>query len=302
MRKVAVLFVFMFLMVVLIGLLMSQSLVVMQRIAHVSNTTGPIQVKSGDQQHYHALGEATHVAAGDTLSTGPTGTLMLNWIDGTRIKMGPNTILTVLKCQLNRSTQAQTSLFKLDAGQIWIRILKTLSQQSKFEVRTPTATAGVRGTIFSIKVTPEGDTQVSVYDGSVLVQTDQGSSIEVAPHRLAQLSGAETAGRLAEFSTDDYQQWEASLQDLGPYLQITRPRLDETFSGESVRVTGICEQGATLTINGKPITPRPNGQFSIHIPVPAAQQVFTVRAVATDVNGQTTTIIRPVQRLGAVAK
>ncbi len=302
MRKVAVLFVFMFIMAILIGLVMSQSLVVMQRIAHVSNTAGPIQVKSGDQQHYHALGEATHVAAGNTLSTGPTGTLMLNWIDGTRIKMGPNTILTVLKCQLNRSTKAQTSLFKLDIGQIWIQILKTLSQQSKFEVRTPTATAGVRGTIFSITVTPEGDTQVSVYAGSVLVQTDQGSSIEVTPHRLVRLSGAETAPQLAEFSTDDYQQWGATLHTLGPYLRLTRPRPDETFSGESVRVAGICEQGATLTINGKPITPRPNGRFSVHMPVPAAQQAFTVRAVATDVNGQTTTLIRPVQRLGGIAK
>ena len=297
MRKIAVLFVFVFIMVVLIGLLMSQSLMVTQRIAHVSHTVGPIQVKSGDQQHYRPLGEATHVAAGNTLATGPGGSLMLNWIDGTRVKMGPNTVLTVLKCQLNRSTEARTSVFKLDVGQIWIRILKALSQQSKFEVRTPTATAGVRGTIFSVKVTSDGDTQISVYDGSVSVRTGHDAPIELAPHRVALLGGLETAPRLAEFSTDDYQQWQASLENLGPYLQITSPGPQQTFSGESVSVSGICERGATLTINGKPITPRPEGRFAAQLSVPAAQQAFTVRAAASDENGRTTTVTRQLQRI-----
>lgn len=291
MRKIAVLFIFLFLLVVLIGVLITQSLVVMQRIAHISDVVGQAQVKARRQPDFRPLVETRHVMAGDTLSTGPEASLTLNWIDGTRIRMAPNTILTVLQCQLNKSTEARTSVFKLDVGQVWIRILKILSQQSKFEIRTPTATAGVRGTIFSVRVTPDGATQISVYEGVVSVQSDSGT-VEVTDQYIAHLEAPGASPQLQEFAPLDHQTWHDHLTDLGPYLQITQPGPEETISGDSVSVTGICEQEAILTINDQTVTPQPNGRFSLQLPVAADQQSFTVVTSATDSKGRVTTITR----------
>ncbi len=292
MRKMAVLFIFIFLLVIVTGVLITQSLVVMQRIAHLSDVVGRVQVKAGGQSEFGPLvGTTRHVMAGDTLSTGPKASLTLNWIDGTRMKMGPETVLTVLKCQLNKSTDARTSVFKLDTGQVWIRILKILTQQSKFEIRTPTATAGVRGTVFSVKVAPDGNTQISVYEGTVSVQTTSGS-VQVTEQRIARLGRSGSSPQLAQFSGPDHQAWQSHLSNLGPYLQITHPGADETISGDSVKVTGICEQGATLAVNEQTVIPRPKGRFSVQLPVSAEQPTFAIRAVATDANGQTTTLTR----------
>ena len=295
MRKIAVLFLLIFVILVVTGLLFTQSLAIMQRIAHVSNVVGLLQVKSRSQPDFQPLA-AEHVQAGDTLSTGPEASLALNWIDGTRIRVGPSTVITVLQCHLNRSTRAEASVFRLDAGQIWIRILKVLSQQSKFEIRTPTATAGVRGTIFSVKVTPDGSTQISVYEGHVSVETDSGL-VEVAEKRVALLGASEAPSQVLQFSPDDQQAWDNNLDALGPYLQITHPKPDETISSDSVAVTGICEQGATLTVNDQTVTPRPNGRFSVQLPVSPEQHTLTIRAVATDAKGQTTTVTRKLQRI-----
>ncbi len=291
MRKMAVVFILMFVILVLIAVLMTQSLVVMQRIAHVSNVEGRVQIQSRSAQQFQPLGDKEFVKTGDTLSTGPQSSLALNWIDGTRICVGPSTVLTVLQCQINKSTDAETSVFKLNTGQIWIRIIRVLSQQSKFEIRTPTATAGVRGTIFSVKVT-DGVTEISVYDGTVSVQSASGA-VEVTENKSLALMGG--APQVVQFSAADRQAWEGSLADLGPYLEIEQPRPQQAVSGDSVTVTGRCEQGAQLTINDQPVTLKPKGRFSLEIPVPSDQPTFTIQAVATAVRGRTTTVTRELQ-------
>ena len=296
MRKIGVLFIFIFAIAIIMGLLMSQSLVVMQRIAHVSNVAGWVQVKSRTDSDFKPLAGAEYVRAGDTLSTGAQASLALNWLDGTRIRVGPSTVITVLKCQLNKSTQTETSLFKLDVGQIWIRILKVLTQQSKFEIRTPTATAGVRGTIFSVQVTPDGNTEVSVYEGTVSVQSASGP-VEVAENSVALLGSSETVAQVLDLTPEDRRGWDNALDDLGPYLQITHPGPDETISSDSVSVSGICEQGATVTVNDQSVTPRLNGRFSIQLPLSPQQHALTIRAVATDAQGHTTTVTRELQRI-----
>lgn len=288
MRKMAVFFIFVFMIIVLVGAFLGQSLMVMQRIAHVSNVLGPVQVKARSQQEFRPLADARFVKAGDTLSTGPETSLALNWVDGTRIRVGPNTVMTVLQCHINKSTDAETSVFRLDLGQIWIRIIKVLSQQSKFEIRTPTATAGVRGTTFSVNVT-EGGTEVSVYDGTVSVQTRSGS-VDVGESKRLVLLGA--APQVVQFTPADRQTWDESIADLGPYLAIERPEPQETIRSGTVTVKGRCEQNAKLTINDRPVTPKPNGRFTVELPVSPQQPTFTVQAVATDVRGQSTTVTR----------
>lgn len=58
--------------------------------------------------------------------------------------------------------------------------VKKLGQKSSFQVRTPSAVAGVRGTKFGVSISPDGTATVSVTEGLVAVDpTAGGSSVSV---------------------------------------------------------------------------------------------------------------------------
>lgn len=85
----------------------------------------------------------------------------------------------------HESYKSQVTLrMRLLLGRIYIKILRpfapTLSPAIEFEVVTDAATVGVRGTLFSVCVSPSGITGVSVREGLVEVAA-QGKSIFLKP-------------------------------------------------------------------------------------------------------------------------
>ncbi len=296
MRKASFAIIIAFAFLVGLLLLMTQSIVVLQRVARVSEVSGTVSVIPKGEEDAHPLGERRLVQAGEQLSTGPVGECTLNWIDGTRIRMEPLSELTVQKCQVHRG--AEESAFRLDIGKIWIRVLRVLSQQDKFLINTPTATAGVRGTMFAVAVAADGSTEISVYEGQVTVAGDSGE-VKVAANETAQLRGSQAGPQVTPLSAQQQQSWQQQMQYLGPYLEITSPAAEAEFkfTGKTVIVEGRCERGANLTVNDQPVTQKPNGRFTVELAVPAYAKHFTVAAVATDRKGHTTTVRRHLVQL-----
>ncbi|MEC9488990.1 MAG: FecR family protein [Halanaerobium sp.] len=60
----------------------------------------------------------------------------------------------------------------LAAGQVWIKLIKEIFQGVYYEIETPSAVAGVRGTCFGVKVTPDYD-EFLVREGRIEVVTSQ---------------------------------------------------------------------------------------------------------------------------------
>jgi len=189
-------------------LLLTQSVSVLQRVARVSEVSGTVSITRKGDKHTVALGERRLVQAGDSLSTAPEGRCTLNWIDGTRIRIEPHSKLTVQKCQIYKS--AEQSAFRLDVGKVWIRVLRMLSQQDKFLINTPTATAGVRGTMFAVEVAADGSTEISVYEGQVTVASDSGE-VKVPANHIARLGGGQESPQVASFSAQEEQAWMAQI-------------------------------------------------------------------------------------------
>ena len=294
MRRAVLLIVAGFVILLVLGMTMGQFLSVGQRIAHVSRLAGPVTAKLPRAGDFRPLADGSNVLAGTTVQTGPAGTLTLNWIDGTRIRVGSNTIMTVLKCQINRTTQVETSLFKLDAGEILVRVRKLLSGQSKFEIQTPTATAGVRGTIFSVRVGSNGQTEVEVLEGQVMVDA-QGRSLDLAPGTKATATGQRA--EIGEVSPEDQAAWGKERAALGPYLEVSSlvpPGPGAAGPAASVEVTGRVEQGAKLTVNGKAVEVNEINRFRTEVTAPTGVERFEVTIVATDNRGYETKVVREV--------
>ena len=279
MRKAAVLLVSLATLMLIVGGVMTQSLLILQRVAAVDAVQGYVWIQPRGHEGFMPLADRPRVAAGDTLRTDARSQVDLRYVDGTRMRVGPNSRLTVLKDQINRRTEAETTMFKLDLGRVWVRILKVLSQKSKFDVITPTATAGVRGTIFAVEVTPEGKTLVSVKEGKVAVKTGQ-TEAQVAQGQMME-EGVPQAMAAAEKTA-----WAANESVALPHLEVRQPARAITVApGASIEVSGVAEPGATVTVDGKPQTLRLEKLFTAQVQAPSRAGTAEIVVEAKDRRG-----------------
>jgi len=100
----------------------------------------------------------------DVLKTDATGRMRIALDDGSLLSIGTDSQLRVV--QHNAKTQ-QTQL-ELGFGRLRSQVVKLTRLGSSFEVRTPTAVAGVIGTDFFLDVTPTS-THLVVYEGFVVL-------------------------------------------------------------------------------------------------------------------------------------
>ncbi|MFW5867142.1 MAG: FecR family protein [Armatimonadota bacterium] len=281
MRKSAILLVGVFGIFVFLAVLMMQSLVIVQRIASVSDVAGDVFVKTATDEDFLPLSDTQHVLAGYMVRTGADGGVTLNWVDGSRVRLAPETTVRVRKAVLNTNTEERTSLFDLDAGRIWVRVLSALGGKTKFEVRTPTATAGVRGTVFSVAVDENGETSVAVYEGEVRVDAEAGSE-SVAPGQQASVEGS--TPRISS-APEDAIDWSRQFGIIGPRLELgAGDTMSVPEGARTVTISGISEPGATVTINGTPVALDRGNEFVAEVPVDGATDGMIV-VTATDYRG-----------------
>lgn len=96
------------------------------------------------------------------------------------VRIAPHSELVLARMEIFEAGQAVTRLF-LSIGRIWVHVIRQLDYLVDFEVQTPSAVAGVRGTIFSVMVAADGSTVVSVHQGKVSVSA--GGESKVANRR-----------------------------------------------------------------------------------------------------------------------
>ena len=278
MRKFAVLAVFVGLLLVLTAIMLAGSLSVIQRLAYVSNASGEVQLRRQQEKAWRPLGSVKQLKTGDAMRTGAKAGVELSWVDGTRAKLGENTELVIRKCTFNANRKVSHSLFRLNLGRIWVRVVQSLKAGSKFEVATPTATAGVRGTVFSVGVDLNGQTEVSVYHGEVAVAAGN-SSVSVPAGESVQCGPGQSA-QVQKLSPEQQRAWEKN--------DITRPRLAVTCEPAAgtpgaydLRVQS--EPGATVSVNGKPVTLDERARYSGI--VSASREAPQITVIARDARG-----------------
>ena len=233
--------------------LMTQSLVVIQRLAQAEKISGRVEVQRGGKGNWQALWQNDMIKTGDIVRSQAASTAEFKWADGTRWKIMPETQITVEKSTHNTVQRADQSQLKLSSGKVFIRIVKALSPASRFEVETPTAVAAVRGTIFSVEY-QNGQSEVAVFKGRVAVKS-AGEETLIEPGKAAiskapgDLSQASDAAADAQFQTEKT----IVLPELSAQL--------ETLPEGKIFVTGQTETGDALSINGQNARVLGNGAF-----------------------------------------
>lgn len=127
----------------------------------------------------------TTVDIGDRLTTDRGGLVGIRLADGSRLTVGPNSdvLLDAFSFQAAPDDRLGIAL-----GRGVLRFVTGRMLPSGIEIATPSATLGIRGTDVVIAVAGAGTTRVTVLDGSVFIERDDGASAEISAGSSAVLS------------------------------------------------------------------------------------------------------------------
>jgi len=116
---------------------------------------------------------------GTSFVTGPDGKAVLKFADGQVVALAPQTNFAVTSYIYNTANAGENNIvFNLARGGMrFVTGLIGQTNSSKFLVRTPTATAGVRGTDGEIVLANDGSMLVSVLKGVVTITTASGTVV-----------------------------------------------------------------------------------------------------------------------------
>lgn len=137
------------------------------RVAKVISVSGDVQVtKAGGKKPYKAF-KNLYLNQGDHLKTGSDANVVLEVEDRKdEVTVGPNSSLYVSKLQ---EDEGKNTSFKVWSGSMWVKASTLLETDDSFEVETPTAVMGVRGTNFGVDVNA---VKSAVLVGSGIVQVE----------------------------------------------------------------------------------------------------------------------------------
>lgn len=138
-----------------------------QESARVIATSGPVERASG-KNPYVPLIQGTTLGEGDRIRTGENGFVTLELSDGSHITVVQNGLLEIGTLRRTALTGAGDRVLELRGGEVQSEVTHATKKDDRFQIRSPSVVAGVRGTRF--KVAYDGDartTAVEVLDGAV---------------------------------------------------------------------------------------------------------------------------------------
>lgn len=283
MRKPVLLIFVNAMILIVVFALLAQSLFVISRLAHANGVRGIVRVQRVGQSNFVALASAQTVAVGDVVSTGKNGQVEFTWADKTRWKLMPNTRLTIEKAMVNTVKDSENSQFRLDAGKMFVRIVKPIEAGSSFVVQTPNARAQVAGTVFSVEVQPSGATRIETFAGRVKMES---------AGKLTFI-GAGNAATAGARGSNSIVKTHASGNDFRKQADLVRPTLDaraQPMNKDVVIIRGATEAGNTLQINGQKALLLGNGSFARRFTLLPGHNEWKI--VATDKHGAKSVLCR----------
>ncbi|MEW6078500.1 MAG: FecR domain-containing protein [Thermodesulfobacteriota bacterium] len=135
----------------------------------IASASGDAQICLVRESQWIQADSDQDLLTGDSLRTGPLGAMALLFADRTQIRVHRNSSLTVKA--VAGEVHPGGSIFRLNQGGAWSRAAR---DDSRVSIETPSATAAIRGTDWSLQVDEAGRTTLVVLDGTVSLENEFG--------------------------------------------------------------------------------------------------------------------------------
>ena len=115
---------------------------------------GEVIAESGDEQRFLTRGDAVHES--DRIITGDKSFAVLQFIDGAKVTIRPNTVLDIKQYVYNGGSKNAATLSLVEGGLRVITGAMAKAEPESFKIETPVALMGVRGTEFAVVLCDDG--------------------------------------------------------------------------------------------------------------------------------------------------
>ncbi|MEW6201188.1 MAG: FecR family protein [bacterium] len=137
--------------------------------ATLKDVKGTVEVKMPGETKWTAAKENMKIGSGTTVKCMANSSAFVKWADGNVVKVYAMTTFELKSITAQPKKNAEKSNVEVTGGKILAKAKKMMNAESSFEVKTPTAIAGVRGTDFAVEVGENQATSVAVVSGEIAV-------------------------------------------------------------------------------------------------------------------------------------
>lgn len=161
---------------IILTIVISSSSLLARPVGKISFLIGNVQIKNGGSS-WQSVRIGTRVTDKSKIQTGFNGKAVVTMNNGSRITVGKATLIGMEKYATGKYG-SQTNV-NLRIGSITASVSKRNKGRNYFRVRTPTAVAGVRGTVEHISYLPDRGTEVTLIESAADVINRQGAVAKV---------------------------------------------------------------------------------------------------------------------------
>jgi hypothetical protein len=151
----------------------------------LSILSGTVEIQSPGEDRSQQGTDGETLVVGTRIRTAPDSHALLTFFEGSTIKLDPNTDVEIQRVE-HTDEQNTTILVKQWLGKTWSRVIQMADPGSNYQIETPTATAIVRGTLFTTNVAETGYTTVATTKGLVSVVA-QGEEVYLPANQQTQV-------------------------------------------------------------------------------------------------------------------
>ncbi|KQX47021.1 MULTISPECIES: FecR domain-containing protein [unclassified Paenibacillus] len=194
------------------------------RVAVIASLSGDVTIKKGGGSKSYDAYESMSLNQGDTVYTGASSSVTLNLSNGDAdVTLGENAEINV--SDLNTANGNKKSKLKVWAGSMWVKVKSLAGSDDEFEVETPTAVMGVRGTQFFVTVDPKtGAIKMAVGAGKVSASTVTNGADSTQKTTITYLYPTQQISLDARDETDDLS-LKVDFLDLNDFIKDASPEI-----------------------------------------------------------------------------
>ena len=138
-------------------------------LGEITSLKGRLEIKKKESRSWVAAAPGMEVFYGDAIRTGDASEGVITLVDESFIKVHANSQI-VMNTIISPLEKKNSVLMFF--GRVWSKISRKAMHRKLFEVQTPTAVCGVRGTDFETGAYEDGTTLVQVNSGEVAIDNE----------------------------------------------------------------------------------------------------------------------------------
>lgn len=136
-------------------------------MTEVSHVNGEVFIGTTDKGPWQPAKKGMTLAANHFIKTGDPGRVELTMPDDSIVRLASNALFEINEASFPEK-EARKFSARLFLGKMWAKVTSRIgTPRGTFNAHTPTAVAGVRGTVYNLEVAKDTSTRIWVYEGKV---------------------------------------------------------------------------------------------------------------------------------------